>query len=83
MSCTYAFNITGWSHVYIKDDEYAKNRLKYSTQSNKNKAKPCGYAILKELICHPLNDESVSFKIFSARPLYAEYSNLRNTVGQC
>lgn len=32
MSCTYAFNITGWSHVYIKDDEYAKNRLKYLAQ---------------------------------------------------
>ena len=28
MSCTYAFNITGWSHVYIKDDAYAKNRFK-------------------------------------------------------
>lgn len=32
MSCTYAFNITGWSHVYIKDDEYAKNHLKYLAQ---------------------------------------------------
>ena len=29
MSCTYAFNITGWSHVYVRDDEYAKNRFKY------------------------------------------------------
>lgn len=32
MSCTYAFNITGWSHVYIKDDAYAKNRFKHLAQ---------------------------------------------------
>lgn len=32
MSCTYAFNITGWSHVYVREDEYAKNRFKYLAQ---------------------------------------------------
>lgn len=32
MSYTYAFSITGWSRVYIKDDEYARNRFKYFAQ---------------------------------------------------
>ena len=32
MNYTYAFSITGWSRVYITDNEYANNRFTYLAQ---------------------------------------------------
>lgn len=62
MSYTYAFSITGWSRVYVTNDDYARNRFVYLVQRCPAVLLRFDYSAYEDLTVNLLKETESSLK---------------------